>query len=316
MVSGGAGYIGSIVSKELVEAGHKVVIYDNLVKGHKSSIDPRCEFVEGDLEDGSFISKTLEKFNVNAVMHFAGFIEAGESMKNPHKFYKNNVSNGINLLEAMALKGVEKFIYSSSAGVYKSKNTPLKEEDPKEPSSVYGQTKLDFENALGWYSESHGINSTSLRYFNAFGNVGDLGEKHRPETHLIPLIFQAVLRKQSNIRIFGTDYKTPDGTCIRDYIHVRDLSRAHLLALDSLKEGANAYNVGTGRGNSVKEVIRAVEDVTNKSVSVVELKRRPGDPPILVADPTKIKKEFSWQSEVDFIDGLRENYDYFQRIYK
>lgn len=313
LVTGGAGYIGTATSKKLLDEGHQVIILDSLINGHSDTIDPRAKFARGCLSDKDFLDRIFKKNNFDAVIHFAGFIEAGDSMKKPDIFFGNNVINGMRLLDAMVRNNVKKIIYSSSAGVYSADTKKLKETSEKEPASVYGETKLMFERVLKWYDEIHGIKYTSLRYFNASGCWNELGERHEPETHLIPLIIFAALGKRDSIKIFGTDYKTRDGTCVRDYIDIQDLAEAHLLALISLKDKSTAYNVGTGKGKSVREVINAVKKITGQDFPVIEEKRRAGDPAILVADSSKIKKELGWKPKVSFEQGLDDAIRFFQK---
>lgn len=313
LVTGGAGYIGSITLKKLLDKGYEVIVYDSLIKGNKESVDQRCEFVEGCLSDKKLLDETFKKFKPDAVIHFAGFIEAGESMKEPQKFFWNNVVNGLNLLDVMISNNVKKIIYSSSAGVYASKDYPLNEEDSKEPSSFYGETKLMFERLLKFYDIIYGIKFIALRYFNAMGTYEDLSERHNPETHLIPLIIFTAFGKRENIKIFGTDYPTPDETGIRDYINVKDLAEAHILSLENLKNESKIYNVGTGEGKSVREVINTVKEISGKDFEVIETNRRPGDTAILVADSSKIKKELSWFPKTDFRQGLNETIEYFKK---
>ncbi len=312
LVTGGAGYIGSIVTKKLIDRGYSVIVYDSLIKGYRDNI--KTDFVKGCLSDKKLLDETFKKFNIEAVIHFAGFIEAGESMKYPSKFFNNNVINGLNLLNVMIENNVKKIIFSSSAAVYKPKDKPLKEEDLKEPVNVYGETKLMFERILKWYDIVHGIKFTALRYFNAFGTSDGLGEKHNPETHLIPLVVATALGKRERINIFGTDYGTPDRTCIRDYIDVKDLAEAHILALENLKNESQIYNVGTGKGISVREVISTIKNITKKDFKVIEEKRRAGDSAIIIADPGKIKKKLKWEPKYSFKQGLEETINYFKEI--
>ncbi len=314
LVTGGAGFIGSITVKQLIEEGNEVLIYDSLINGHEDSVNSlNCDFVKGCLSNKKLLDETFKKFNPDAVIHFAGFIEAGDSMRFPSKFFGNNVINGLRLLDVMVKNNIKKIIYSSSAAVYTPQQRPLKETDLKEPSTVYGETKLIFEKILKWYDLIYGIKSISLRYFNAYGNLKDLGERHNPETHLIPLTIFAALGKNKEIKIYGTDYKTSDKTCIRDYIHVSDLAKAHILALDSLHNKSNIYNVGTGKGISVKEIIKMIQEITKKEFKVTEVERRPGDPAILIANPNKIKKELGWEPKINFKQGLKETINYFKR---
>lgn len=294
LVTGGAGYIGSHVVRELIK-DNKIIVFDNLSKGHLEAVDKKAKFVKGDLANFKEIDTCLRKNNVDAVVHFAGFIEAGESMVKPEKYFTNNVANGINLLNAMVNNNVGKMIFSSSAGVYGNpKRIPIEEDDETTPINVYGETKLLFERILRWYDEIHNLKFMSLRYFNAAGSDGRLGEDHNPETHLIPLVLKAVLNK-SEVKIFGTDYSTKDGTCIRDYIHVVDLSKAHILALDNLDTESKVYNLGSEKGYSVKEIITIVKRITKTDIAVKELERREGDPPILLASSKKIRKELGWK---------------------
>jgi len=311
LVTGGAGYIGSVTARELTNKGHQVVVYDNLIKGHRDSVT--TNFVYGCLSDKKLLDETFKKFNIEAVIHFAGFIEAGESMEQPSKFFWNNVIYGLNLLDVMVQNKVKKIIFSSSAAVYQSGNQPLKEDDPKKPVNFYGETKLIFEKLLKWYDELYGIKSISLRYFNASGTFEDLGERHKPETHLIPLTIFAALGLRKNIKIFGTNYNTPDGTCIRDYIHIKDLADAHILALENLKDKSDVFNVATGKGISVREIINYVRELSGRDFEVIETEKRAGDPEILVADPAKIKDQLGWEPKIDFKEGLRETIDHFKK---
>jgi UDP-glucose 4-epimerase len=300
LVCGGAGYIGSNMTAKLKAAGHEPVVFDNLSKGHKSAIGD-TEFVKGDLADGRLLVETLEEYNIEAVMHFAAFIEVGESVQAPLKYYRNNLSCTENLLSAMETAGVEKFVFSSTAAVYGvPKSIPITEDSPTEPINPYGQTKLAVERMCRYQSRAGRLAFASLRYFNACGagNNGSLGEDHRPESHLIPLTIRAAMGKRSDIKIYGTDYDTPDGTCVRDYIHIDDLCGAHLLALEKLQtERELIYNLGNGKGYSVRQVIETVRKVTGKNFKVVETERRLGDPPILTSDATKAAKELGWKTE-------------------
>lgn len=309
-VTGGAGYIGSHVVKKLVKSGHDVLVYDNLSKGHKESVNKKALFIKGDLSDKSKLNSVFEKYKIDSVMHFAGFIEAGESMIKPKKYFANNVVNGINLLDVMVKNNVKKIIYSSSAGVYGNpERIPVKEEDETKPVNVYGETKLMFENKLKWYDKIHNLKFTALRYFNAAGSDGELGEDHNPETHLIPLILKAALN-DSKIKIFGTDYPTKDGTCIRDYIYVVDLADAHILALKNLKSESKIYNLGSEKGYSVREVIDMVKKVTGKNIKVIESERRKGDPAVLVASSKKIKKELGWKPKYNIKDMIKSAWEW------
>jgi len=300
LVCGGAGYIGSNMTAMLAAEGHEPVVFDNLSKGHKSAIGD-AEFVEGDLADSRLLIKTLEKYSIEAVMHFAAFIEVGESVQSPLKYYRNNLCCTENLLTAMETVGVEKFVFSSTAAVYGvPKNVPITEDSTTEPINPYGQTKLDVERMCHYQSQTRKLAFASLRYFNTCGagNNATLGEDHRPESHLIPLAIQAAMGKRDDIKIYGTDYDTPDGTCIRDYIHIDDLCRAHLLALKKLQtEREFICNLGNGKGYSVREVIETVRKVTGRKFIIVETERRAGDSPVLTADATKAKSELGWKVE-------------------
>ncbi len=306
LVTGGAGFIGSHTVKILCDAGHEVIVFDNLSKGHKKTVN--CSFVLGSLSDENLLDKTFKEYKIEAVIHFAGFIEAGESMKEPLKFFNNNVVEGLSLLNVMIKNNIKKIIFSSSAAVYKHKESSLIEDDEKQPENFYGETKLMFETILKWYGLIYQLKSISLRYFNAAGAAFGLGENHYPETHLIPLILQTALGQRDHIKIFGTDYNTKDGTCVRDYIHVLDLAKAHLLALErinNIESFSEAYNVGTSQGYSVKEIIGMAKEITGKDFLVLESPRREGDPPILVANSEKIKKELSWYPEYDIKDIIK-----------
>lgn len=300
LVCGGAGYIGSNMTAMLMSEGHKPVIFDNLSKGHKSAIE-EAEFVEGDLANSRLLTETLEKYSIEAVMHFAAFIEVGESVQTPLKYYHNNFCCTENLLSAMETVGMKKFVFSSTAAVYGTpEKTPITEDSPTRPINPYGQSKLAVEKMCHYQSLAGKLNYAALRYFNACGagNNTTLGEDHRPESHLIPLTIQAAMGKRSDIKIYGTDYDTPDGTCVRDYIHIDDLCRAHLLALDWLDQGRELIcNLGNEKGHSVRNVIETVKQVSGKDFQVTQVDRRPGDPPRLTADATKAKKELGWKIE-------------------
>jgi len=300
LVCGGAGYIGSNMTAKLAAEGHEPVVFDNISKGHQSAIG-ETEFVEGDLADSRLLVKTLEKHSIEAVMHFAAFIEVGESVRMPLIFYRNNLCCTENLLSAMETVGVEKFVFSSTAAVYGvPKKVPITEDSPTEPINPYGQTKLAVERMCHYQSQTGKLAFAALRYFNTCGagNNATIGEDHRPESHLIPLTIQAAMGKRSDIKIYGTDYDTPDGTCIRDYIHIDDLCRAHLLALNKLQtERELICNLGNEKGHSVREVIETVKKVSGKDFKVTEVSRRPGDSPRLTADATKARKELGWKIE-------------------
>jgi len=301
LVTGGAGYIGSIIVKQLVKT-HKVVVLDDLSKGHKEAIHPKAVFVQSGLKNVKDLDETFKQFNFDAVIHMAGFIEAGESVQDPAKYFRNNVVNGLNLLNTMIKNNCKKIVFSSTAAVYGNpKNIPITEDAETKPTNPYGDSKLMFEMFLKAYSKSYGLEYTALRYFNAAGAEEDYGEDHSPETHLIPIVLQVALGKRKEIEIYGTDYPTKDGTCVRDYIHVSDLAKAHLLALS--KNGI--YNLGSEKGYSVREVIEIAKEVTGKDIPVKETARRQGDPVTLVASSEKIKKELGWKAEYKLKDIIK-----------
>jgi len=305
LVTGGAGYIGGTAAEALLHAGHSVTVYDSLVTGHQQAVPNGAAFVHADLADNATLNKTFADGSFDAVLHFAAFIEAGESMTDPGRFYQNNLINSISLIEAAVGAGVKRFVLSSTAAVYRSSDEPLSEEAPLGPTNVYGHTKLMIEQVLDWYREIHGLHYAALRYFNACGALPHRGEAHRPESHLIPLILRVPLGQRDEIKIYGTDYPTPDGTCIRDYIHISDLVSAHLLALDGLKDRDKlVYNLGSGNGYSVREVIDTARKVTGHPIPAVEQPRRPGDSSRLVASSEKIKRELGWRPEHDDIHDI------------
>jgi UDP-glucose 4-epimerase len=316
LVCGGAGYIGSNMTAMLTVEGHEPFVFDNLSKGHLQAVKSarlaakQAEFIKGDLADYQLLVKTLRKYKIEAVMHFAAFIEAEESVKYPLQFYDNNVSRTCTLLAAMEAAGVEKFIFSSSAAVYGIPQiVPITENSPKAPINPYGETKLAVEMMCHYQNQTGKLRYAALRYFNAAGAGSNctLGEDHRPESHLIPRIIQAAMGKLPQVNIYGTDYPTPDGTCIRDYIHVDDLCRAHLLALDKLDQKSELiYNLGNGKGYSVREVINTVKKVSGKDFKVVESERRSGDSPILTSDATKAKNELGWKTELPELEKIVE----------
>jgi UDP-glucose 4-epimerase len=306
LVTGGAGYIGSATAEALLQAGHTVTVYDSLITGHRQAVPSEAKFVEAALEDRRTLSKVLTTASFDAVMHFAAFIEAGESMQDPGRFYFNNLANSLTLIETAALAGVRRFVLSSTAAVYASSDEPLTEDSPLGPTNVYGHTKLVVEQVLDWYRQIRGLHFAALRYFNACGAMPGRGEAHQPESHLIPLVLRVALGQSEAASIFGTDYPTPDGTCIRDYVHIADLVSAHLLALDALGESERlVYNVGSGNGFSVRQVIEAARRVTGHAIPVREAPRRPGDPPRLVASSDRIRGELGWRSlHVDLEDMI------------
>ena len=305
LLTGGAGYIGSAAAQILLEAGHTVTVYDSLVTGHREAVPNGAAFIQSDLADQATLGSTLQAGRFQAVMHFAAFIEAGESMRDPGKYFRNNLANSLGLLESCARVGVERFVLSSSAAVYASSDDPLTEEHPLGPANVYGQTKLMIEQALEWYHRVHELRFAALRYFNASGALGDRGEAHQPESHLIPLVLQVALGQREQVQIYGVDYPTPDGTCIRDYIHVADLVSAHLLALEALGDRERlVYNLGNGDGYSVRQVVDAARQITGHPLPAVDSPRRPGDAPRLVASPEKIRRELGWQPQHPELESI------------
>jgi UDP-glucose 4-epimerase len=307
LVCGGAGYIGSNMTALLAAEGHQPVVFDSFSKGHRAAVRG-VEVVEGDLADYGLLATTLRERGIEAVMHFAACIEVGESVRDPLKYYRNNVSNTQNLLSAMEAAGVEKFVFSSTAAVYgMPERVPVTEEAPKQPINPYGETKLAVEHMCHYQSEAGKLRFAAFRYFNACGagHDGLLGEDHRPESHLIPLTIQAAMGKRPDIKIYGTNYPTPDGTCIRDYIHIDDLCRAHLLALDRLDACAEMlYNLGNGQGYSVRQVIETVRRVSGRSFEVIEGPPRPGDAPVLTSDATKARNELGWRTEKPDLEDM------------
>lgn len=296
LVTGGAGYVGSIVAAELIRAGHCVLVYDNLSHGMRSAVPAEAEFIQGDVDDRQLLTRALSSFKTEAVMHFAALIEAGESMRVPERYFRNNTATALTLLETMLELGIKKFIFSSTAALYGNPvATPIQETDPLCPTNAYGESKLLVERMLEWLHRVHRLRYASLRYFNAAGAARGRGEAHEPESHLIPLMLKVALGQREHIAIHGTDYATPDGTCIRDYVHVLDLASAHLAALDALsQQGQLVYNLGNGQGFSVREVLQAARKITGHGIPALESPRRPGDPAILVASSAKIRRELHW----------------------
>lgn len=296
LVTGGAGYIGSVAVDSLIGAGHEVCVFDNLYMGHREAINPEAKFVEGDLSNKEQIGEAMSDFQAEAVMHFASFSLVGESVENPLKYLGENVSNAVNLIEAALETGVGRFILSSTANLFGDPETvPISEKEKICPGSPYGESKYTIERILEWTQKTKGLRFAALRYFNAAGCTPVKGEDHTPETHLIPLVLQVALGQREKIMIFGDDYDTPDGTCIRDYIHVEDLAQAHILALEALESNeVLRYNLGNGNGFSVKEVIETVREVTGHPIPAEITERREGDPAKLVADSSKIREELGW----------------------
>ena len=306
LVTGGAGYIGSHTVDLLVREGHELTVLDSLEKGHREAVNPAARLVQGDMGDAALLDSLFTGTSFDAVMHFAAYIEAGESMTDPGRFFVNNTARAMILLDRMTAHGVNKFIFSSTAATYGNPEyTPIDEEHPKAPTNTYGYAKLLVEGALGWMSRLRGLGYVALRYFNASGCSAELGEDHGPETHLIPLMLEVAQGTRASIKLFGTDYPTPDGSCVRDYIHVQDLARAHKMALEALEPGQERhYNLGNGTGYSVREVIEAARLVTGHPIPVVEEPRRAGDPAILVASSAKIRAELGWQPQVPELEAI------------
>lgn len=310
LVAGGAGYIGSHTVAELLDKNEDVIILDSLEKGHKQAV-LGGKLVVGDLRDKVFLTSVFKEHEIEAVIHFAAYIEAGESVSNPSKYYNNNVVSSLNLIDAMQEAGVKKIVFSSTAATYgEPQNIPIQESDRNLPVNPYGETKLAVERMLKWADTAYGIKHVALRYFNAAGAhvSGRIGEAHSPETHLIPIILQVASGKREDIKLFGTDYDTHDGSCVRDYVHVSDLAQAHVLALSSLRSGAgsNIYNLGNGKGFSNKEVIEIAREVTGKTIKVVDAPRRPGDPAVLVASSEKIIRELGWKPQFNDLTKIIE----------
>ncbi len=304
-VTGGAGYIGSVTAELLLDEGHEVAIFDNLIEGHRRAVDSRAQFIQGDLADRGKIERALSNTRPDAVMHFAAYALVPESMRDPSKYFRNNVSNGLNLLDAMLTTGVQRIIFSSTCALFGPPDrVPIDETAPARPANPYGESKLAFEKILRWYDQVHGLKFVCLRYFNAAGATEELGEDHRPETHLIPNVLKVALGQRPSLEIYGTDYETPDGTCIRDYIHIVDLAHAHILALGATASGF--YNLGTGGGSSVREVIAACRKITGRKIDTIEKPRRLGDPPRLIASSEKIKNELGWQPQFQSLDVIIE----------
>ncbi|MDW8309524.1 MAG: UDP-glucose 4-epimerase GalE [Verrucomicrobiales bacterium] len=303
LVTGGAGYIGSVCVEHLLNAGHQVAVYDNLSEGHRSAVDARATFILGEPEREGDVLEAVRRVRPDAILHFAGSTLVGESMTNPKKYFHNNVVNGLRWLDAAVECGVKKFVFSSTCAVYgPPERLPMTEELPTRPINPYGESKLMLERALAWYQRVYGLECVIFRYFNAAGATEKFGEHHRIETHLIPNVLKVALGRAAHCEIYGTDYPTPDGTCIRDYVHVVDLAQAHMLGLQPGRSGI--YNLGNGGGFSVREVISTCEKVTGRAIRVIEKPRRPGDPPRLVAAADKARRELGWQPRFPKLEDI------------
>ena len=303
LVTGGAGYIGSICVEEMLNRGHEVAVLDNLSEGHRAAVDPRSTFYEVDLADAEAVSLAVQEFGPEAAMHFAANALVGESMTNPSKYFRNNVAHGLNLLDALVRHRVNRFVFSSTCATFGvPQRMPIDETLSQRPINPYGESKLMFEQMLRWFGEIHHLRFTALRYFNAAGASKKFGEDHRVETHLIPNILKVALGQKEAVEIYGTDYDTPDGTCIRDYIHILDLADAHIRALD--RDESGFFNLGTGGGTSVRQVIDCCREVTGKDIPVIEKARRLGDPPRLIAGSDKIRGQLGWEPRFQNIEAI------------
>ena len=309
LVTGGAGYIGSIVTEELVKDGHQVVVYDSLYKGHRQAIAAAADFVQADLMDAATLRTTLSDHQIDAVVHMAADSLVGESCADPAKYYRNNLTAGLVLLDAMRETDINRIVFSSTAATYgEPERQPIEENAPNLPTNPYGESKLAFEHAMRWYDEAYNLRYASLRYFNAAGASQNFGESHDPETHIIPIALQTAAGSRRLIEVYGDDYPTRDGTCVRDYIHVIDLARAHILALKVLGQGSRIYNLGCGgEGYSVREVIETAREVTGKDIPMRIAPRRAGDPAALVASSEKIKRELGWTPQYQDLRGIIES---------
>jgi UDP-glucose 4-epimerase len=318
LVTGGAGYIGGTVTQLLLERGHAVVVYDNLYRGKRSMVPSGATFIEGDVADTKRLEEVFEDGSFAGVMHFAALIEAGESMNKPEIYFRNNTAATLGLLEAMVKRNLTKLVFSSTAAVYgEPKTTPITEDAALSPTNAYGESKLMVEQMLAWMHRVHGLRYASLRYFNVAGAIPGRGEAHEPESHLIPLILDVALGRRPNIKIFGQDYPTPDGTCIRDYIHVADLAEAHLLAFEALSlRDRMIYNLGNGHGFTVRQVVESARRVTGHAIPVEELPRRPGDPASLIASSARIEADLGWKPKYRQLDDiLRSAWEWHQQRY-
>ena len=306
LITGGAGYIGATAARLLLKHGHEVTVFDNLSQGHRDAVPEKARLVIADLSDRETLSTLFRESKFDAVMHFAASALVGESMQRPEKYFRNNVASSLNLLECCAANKVTRFVFSSTAAIFGDPQTPLIEESsPKNPLNPYGESKLQVEAMLRWFQQIHGVRYAVLRFFNVAGAWDGHGEHHDPESHLIPIILQVALGKRTSVSVFGSDYTTPDGTCVRDYVHTYDLAMAHLLVLHALKDReALAFNLGNGNGFSVREVIDAARKITGHAIPTVESPRRPGDPPVLVASSEKISKELGWKPKYATLESI------------
>ncbi|GAB4530799.1 MAG: UDP-glucose 4-epimerase GalE [Anaerolineae bacterium] len=308
LVTGGAGYIGSIVVEQLIEAGESVIVFDNLYQGHRSAVHPDAVFVKGDLADRSAVDALLSEHRPEAIMHFASHTLVGESMQNPFLYLGENVTNGLNLLQSAVQHGVRRFILSSTANLFDDpERMPIDEGERIVPGSPYGESKYILERMLHWLDRIYDFRYAALRYFNAAGASAQRGEDHNPELHLIPLVLGVALGKRDHVTIFGDDYPTRDGTCVRDYIHVLDLAQAHILALRALDQGSRKYNLGNGRGFTVKEVIETAREITGHPIPAEVGPRRPGDPAVLIASSDKIRRDLGWEPEYPDLRDIIES---------
>ncbi|MCF7790875.1 MAG: UDP-glucose 4-epimerase GalE [Victivallales bacterium] len=302
-VAGGAGYIGSGCTEFLLNNGYEVTVFDSLITGHRDAVDKRSEFIEGDLADRKLVRTVIKNGDFDGIMHFAAFSLVGESMTNPGKYFMNNNAHALNLLDAAVENNIKSFVFSSTAATFGvPEKMPITEDAQQHPINPYGESKLIFEKMLSWYNKIYGLKYTALRYFNAAGATEKFGEDHSPETHLIPLILQVPLGRRKSIKIFGDDYDTPDGTCLRDYIHILDLAQAHMLALDAPRSGH--YNLGCGNGYSVKEIIEVARKVTGHPIPAEVEAKRSGDPAELIADSTLAKKELLWSPKYENVEDI------------
>ena len=314
LVTGGAGYIGGIVTERLLRRGEEVLVYDNLSRGYRDSVPSQAVFVQGDIGDRDALRRVFQQHPIESVMHFAAFALVGESSQDPGLYYENNLAKALVLLEEVHSAGVRRFVFSSTCAIFGAPpSMPINESAPVNPVNPYGETKLALERALRWRRQADKLAYFCLRYFNACGATDERGERHEPETHLIPLVLEAAAGEREGIQVFGEDYPTPDGTCIRDYIHVEDLAEAHILTLDAPDELSGGFNVGTGRGHSVREVIETARRVTGRWIQEIAVPRREGDPPELVADPRKIREQLGWHAEHDLESAIRSAWDFKMR---